>query len=174
MTVKQKIDALIAAANAKTGNSRDDLTTAIADLIAGFGAGGGELPIGIHGVYYGAVNITETTNTIEVTHGLGYKPFFAAIWTDDDPDIVTYSNQDVVGFIYLAMCGGVQQRYNSSTLIGPAANIGFYSNTSATISSGLPVEESNTTVVTTNTVRFGHPISYSYRSKFSYKVLIVA
>lgn len=43
-SVKSKIQGLIGTANGVTGNADSDLTTAVASLIAGFGAGGSSAP----------------------------------------------------------------------------------------------------------------------------------
>lgn len=45
MTLKEKVQSLITAANNTTGSSDTDMTTAVQSLISGYGGGGGDTPV---------------------------------------------------------------------------------------------------------------------------------
>ena len=82
MTVKEKVQALLAAANGATGQSDADLTAAVGHLIAGQGGGGG-LPYSLvetHGEFTPASDV----NTMTVAHELGVVPLIFYLWTEDE------------------------------------------------------------------------------------------
>lgn len=78
MTVIEKLESLLNAANATTAAGDADLTAAVASLIAGYG-GGGEAQIAT-----GTFIRTPATmvGNFDITHNLGKKPKIIVIWTN--------------------------------------------------------------------------------------------
>lgn len=77
---KTRIEGLIAAANAATGNADTDLTAAVSALIGGFGQGG--MPEGMN-VFLLTLTESYATSadgwTLTIPHGLGKAPGFAIV-----------------------------------------------------------------------------------------------
>ena len=72
MTAVEKVQALLTAANAKTGQSDTNLTDAVAGLIEGYG--GSSLPSGVEVHTRTFTSNTNVANGVTVTHGLGVAP----------------------------------------------------------------------------------------------------
>lgn len=73
MTVMQKLQALLDASNAKTGESDTTLTDAVQTLIDGFGGGGGLIiPDGMRA---GVIDIVSDSVYIPIQFSLGRVPF---------------------------------------------------------------------------------------------------
>lgn len=70
MTLKQKLQSLLTAANAKTSKSDADLTDAVQSLIDGYGGGGGEKIGVVHLnnklMIYTGVTATKTGTTLRI------------------------------------------------------------------------------------------------------------
>lgn len=70
-TVKAQIQALIASANAATGNADADLTTAVESLVAGYGAASG--------IYMAQITPAEDAADLYVEHNLGTTDILLAV-----------------------------------------------------------------------------------------------
>lgn len=83
MNVKEKLQAILAAANTTTGETDATLTDAVRSLIDGYGGGGG-LPAELITAYTtGSVTVPATTaDNITVVHGIGDVPDFIAYVVD--------------------------------------------------------------------------------------------
>lgn len=80
MTVKEKIHSLIGSANAATGQSSQDLTAAVGDLIKGYGSGA---PAGMS---FGEFILdTDTVTPEPIVYGLDNFPNFLFIYASDMP-----------------------------------------------------------------------------------------
>lgn len=100
-SVKAKIQGLIASANAKTGNTDADLTTAVNALIAGFGQGGGGSSGGASGIYMAKVTPARDAEGLVITHNLGTTDILAAVcWAESLGD-VTPAFDGAVANVYL-------------------------------------------------------------------------
>lgn len=86
MTIEEKQNALIAAANAVTGESDVNITAVIQRLIDGYGQGG--LPTGINELNSGTFSVTSTGN-IDIPHGMDQPPTHVCLYPTnfiDDTD----------------------------------------------------------------------------------------
>ena len=80
MTVKEKIHSLIGSANAATGQSSQDLTAAVGELIKGYGGG---IP---YGMSFGEFTVdTDTVTPEPIVYGLDNFPNFLFIYASDMP-----------------------------------------------------------------------------------------
>lgn len=73
MTVTQKLQALLNASNAKTGESNTTLTDAVKTLINGFGQGGGFIVP--DGLKVGTIDVVADTQYIPVSFDLADAPY---------------------------------------------------------------------------------------------------
>lgn len=87
MSIRSKIQALITAANTKTGESDTTLTDAVQTLVDGYGqgGGGGSLPSVISKIDGGSFTLSSDTagNNHWISHNLGVLPKCIIIWTED-------------------------------------------------------------------------------------------
>lgn len=72
MTVTQKLQALLNASNAKTGESNTTLTDAVQTLIDGYGGGGFIVPDGLK---VGTIDVVADTQYIPVSFDLADDPY---------------------------------------------------------------------------------------------------
>lgn len=77
-SVAAKLQALITAANATTGKTDTDLTTAVDSLISGFGGGSG-----LHYDIGEIVLDADTFRKDDIPHHLGEAPGFVLVWSDE-------------------------------------------------------------------------------------------
>lgn len=112
-SVAAKLEGLISAANATTGKTDADLTTAINSLISGFG-GEDELRYDI-GEFTPASNVSDLKIINGIPHQLGEPPDFVLVWTEeaseyseDNPN--TRGIQVNIGYFYAAGLFGIPQR----------------------------------------------------------------
>ena len=73
MTLTQKLQALLDASNAKTGESNTTLTDAVQTLIDGFGQGGGFIVP--DGIKVGTIDVVADTQYIPVSFDLADDPY---------------------------------------------------------------------------------------------------
>lgn len=97
MSITDKIQSLLTAANAKTGGTAADLTEAVQELCNGYGQGGGVSSINGRSFDCGTFSFeTDQTEYHYVNHSLGVVPSSAFVWTssmpltDDDGNNLTY------------------------------------------------------------------------------------
>ena len=85
MTIKQKIQSLIADANTKTGESDTTLTDAVQTLVDGYGQGGGSLPSVISAIDGGSFTLASDTqcSAYNIATALNSPASRFLIWTDD-------------------------------------------------------------------------------------------
>ena len=116
---KKRIDSLISAANAVTGKTDTDLTTAVNTLAAGFQqSGGGGLPYDM-----GEFLLSQdAVHSGDIPHNLGQIPDFVLIWTDyfrdkglspENPN-TEFSTTTNLGIVYLRGLSGLVQRLTST------------------------------------------------------------
>lgn len=122
-SVKTKIQGLIDKANETTGNADADLTTAVAALIEGFGAGGGAestgWPYDMGEFVLDADTVTGAN--VAVPHALGAVPDFISVWTDhwsglteDEPVAYDDAKGSAAGFVWQNDIGGMYYRATST------------------------------------------------------------
>lgn len=121
-SVKTQLQNLINSANATTGNTDVDLTSAIGSLIGGYGQGGsveglaydmGEFVLDEDKVYL------HTVDGNGIPHSLGEVPNFILVWTDDFSDLSAdnvnpYGITINIGYIWLNGLFGMMQRLTSA------------------------------------------------------------
>lgn len=99
MTILQKIQSLLTAANTKTGESDTTLTDAVQTLIDGYGqGGGGSLPSVISKIDGGSFTLSNDTqcNTYSITTTLNDPAKYFLIWTDDLDSFGAISNKGLI------------------------------------------------------------------------------
>lgn len=99
MTIKQKIQSLIAAANTKTGESDTTLTDAVQTLVDGYGQSGGSV------LKVTSITLTEELNSYNILQAMGAKLY--------------YQNSIVSMYVIgdTAAVGGVAYTNNNYTMI---------------------------------------------------------
>lgn len=112
-SVAAKLKGLISTANATTGKTDADLTTAINSLISGFG-GGSELNYD-EGEFTLDSEVVDLKTINGIPHQLGEPPGFMLVWTEevskyseDNPN--TRGTQVNAGYFYAAGLFGIPQR----------------------------------------------------------------
>lgn len=86
MSILSKIQALITAANSKTGETDTTLTDAVQTLVDGYGQGGGDsLSSVISKIDGGSFTLASDTNcqSYDIAHSLGVVPKSFVVWTED-------------------------------------------------------------------------------------------
>lgn len=84
MSIRSKIQSLITAANAETGESDTTLTDAVQTLVDGYGQGGSSLPTGMTHIGSGSFTFaSRTSSTEKIYHGLDFTPKFVLLWMAD-------------------------------------------------------------------------------------------
>ena len=120
MSIRSKIQALIAAANTKTGESDTTLTDAVQTLVNGYGSGGGwSLPSSISAIDGGSFTVASDTalNSRILSHNLGERPKGFVVWTDNNGESGgSYPVQTILYGLVI----------NSEYLYGTAHNYGFF------------------------------------------------
>ena len=153
MTVKQKLQSLINTANSTTGKSATDLTTAIGQLIEGYGGGGGDVPLFTDietGIWIPASDVANTGVYFAKTHS---NPPVIVIMCDaeNNDDVTTYTNYslEIIDFASLlsatipyttsySLTASVFARYRTTSTSSSTS-------TSASVRYGRDVAESNNT-----------------------------
>lgn len=81
MNVKEKLQALLTASNATTGETDTTLTDAVQSLIDGYGGGG--FPAELITAYTtGSVTVPTLMDNVTIVHGLGDTPDFIVYFVD--------------------------------------------------------------------------------------------
>lgn len=123
MSIKSKIQSLITAANAKTGESDTTLTDAVQTLVDGYGqGGGGSLPSVISKIDGGSFTFATDTavQSNKISHTLGVKPKGYIIWSDDVMRVAdNYQNLCLmfsygIGLPWLGSIGGTENQIGYS------------------------------------------------------------
>lgn len=87
-SVKNKLTALLAMANAKTGKTDVNMTDAVTSLIAGFGQAGGGSDGGTSGIYMAKITPASEKKSFTITHNLGTTDILmAVIWAETFGDV---------------------------------------------------------------------------------------
>lgn len=86
MSIESKVQSLITASNAKTGETDTNLTAAVQRLIDGFGQGGGTATINGAPFDCGTFTLeTDQTANFTVQHNLGMMPVAGFMWVVNPP-----------------------------------------------------------------------------------------
>lgn len=98
MTILQKIQSLITAANNTTGESDTTLTDAVQTLVDGYGQGGGSLPTSISKIDGGSFTPTNDTSCslYNIATTLNVPARYFLIWTDDLDQFGTISKKGLI------------------------------------------------------------------------------
>lgn len=130
MTVYGKLQALLTAANTKTGESDTDLTAAVQTLIDGYGQGGG----GGGSVKTGTLTLATDGKSISVT-GIDFTPTHFVIFTNN-ADIPTNNSWHTFGYVYptIGVAGTQINRYGASNWNASARAASYCSYSNGTIS----------------------------------------
>lgn len=93
MSIRSKIQALITAANATTGESDATLTDAVQTLVDGYGQGGGDF--GNLSMHSGEFTVSGSSETsFQITHGFSSFPILLAVYPKEP---VNNSSSNVIG-----------------------------------------------------------------------------
>ena len=143
MSIKSKIQALITAANATTGESDTTLTDAVQTLVDGYGqGGGGSLPTSISKIDGGSFTLaSDTAGTGHwISHNLGVLPKCVIVWTEDS-DLRT-STATVAQRYLLCSTIALLDWVTGTTSNAVLPNHLFRNTTGATSNSGSPLAQS--------------------------------
>ena len=146
----------------------NNLATAISSISGG---GGGDLPTGIKGIWYGSYTPSSdipSTTGFTVTHNMGYTPTVVYCWCDTY--IPVDSTQSILAIVYnskattMLINGGITNQYGFVTLNNATATVG------GTLSNSSFV---GTQTTTTSEIK-GNSSARYFRAGVKYHVLLVA
>lgn len=122
MTLIEKVQSLLTAANATTGTADTDLTAAVQRLIAGYGGGGGDAPQWI--TVTAASGVTIYGNVVKTGHKVtwtGRAEFSSSV--SGDRLIFTLPTGTIPYFKYLFKCGSGGSGYDDTGYILPNGEV---------------------------------------------------
>lgn len=131
-SVKAKLQGLIAKANAATGNTDADLTSAIDALVAGFGQGGGIPGVTVlKGEYVaGAGGSYAIPSVLKVIHNLGeIRPFCFHLKSRDSHQKDAAANSIYEGIVVVSFVKEQNPTYGADAIVGaivPRTQCCFY------------------------------------------------
>lgn len=155
MSVKSKIQSLITAANAKTGETDTTLTDAVQSLIDGYGISKPSSISKIDGGSFTVASDTTAKNYL-ISHNLGEKPKGFVVWSDDLAYGGTESHIMLVNAMYKTMA--YSSMINSSFLITRKHTDGLIENSASGDGGGW---------LTSTTLKIS--VDYYYKAGITYK-----